>query len=232
MNDPAASGRGGSRLERFVWVTVALLALVAATVSAATPALRPGDPLGIPASCTLNFGFRDAEATYIGTAAHCVGGVGSDVENQVHGHFGVVDTVLPEVDFALIRLDPDEVLDPQVIDVGGPTGIAFRRDTLTGDLLEMYGHGLAVGLTVETRERNGILAGDNATEFWWDSVTTIGDSGAPVLLQGNGLALGIVSQVGLLDHQSTDTGPTVAHILDRLAAAGRPVTLVTAAPII
>lgn len=218
-------------MQRVVTVTVALLALLATTVHADDlphDPLRPGDPLGIPPSCTLNFVFADAQAAYIGTAAHCVGTPGSDVLNQVHGHFGVVDTVLPDVDFALIRLDADEVVEPRILDIGGPTGVAKRADTLTGDVLAMYGHGIAVGIAVETRARMGIHVGDNQTEFWWDTVATPGDSGAPVIMQGTGLAVGIVSQVGALQHASTDTGPRLEHVLQRLADRGRPVVLETA----
>ena len=214
---------------RTVAVVVALLAVAAASAHADDlPPLRPGDPLGSPPACTLNFVFADAEASYIGTAAHCVGPPGSVASNQVHGRFGVVDTVLPATDFALIRIDPDERVDARVIDVGGPTGVATRQDTLTGDLLAMYGHGLAVGIAVETRPRMGVHVGDNATEFWWDAATSLGDSGAPVIMQGTGLAVGIVSQVGVFEHQSTDTGPRIEHVLRALAAAGRPVVIQTA----
>lgn len=216
-------------MRRQVTLTLAVLALLAASATATTQPLRPGDPLGIPASCTLNFVFYGGGATYIGTAAHCVDGPGQVVENQAHGRFGVVDVVDPRTDFALIVVDEDEAVDPQVIEIGGPTGIARARgDTLTGDVLQMYGNGVGVGLTVQTRPRSGVLVSDNETEFWWNTVATLGDSGAPVIMQGNGLAIGIVSQVGLTSHQSTDSGPTIAYVLTRLAELGRPVTLATA----
>lgn len=217
-------------MPRLVTATVVLFVLFAPAVAQALPVdpLRPGDPIGSPATCTLSFVFRDASATYMGTAKHCVGAPGAVVSNLAHGRFGVVDTVLGGVDFALIRLDADEPADPRVIDVGGPTGVASKEATATGDVLAAYGHGAGVGIAVQTRPRLGVLVGDNQTEFWWDTVTTPGDSGAPVVVRGSGLALGIVSRVGVVDHTSTDTGPTIAHVLARLAAAGRPVVLETA----
>ncbi|MGH2830132.1 MAG: hypothetical protein ACRDJM_06585 [Actinomycetota bacterium] len=55
------------------------LAATEPLLSGPCPGIRPGARMTWPAGCTMNFVFRGSTANdvYIGTAAHCVGYVGS-----------------------------------------------------------------------------------------------------------------------------------------------------------
>lgn len=247
---------------RIAIAAVGVLLLVTpafASADAEAPApIQPGAMhLTGGSACTLNFVFEDANGSgtlYIGTAGHCVEGVGERIEVPEHGEIGTVvyegDTS-PSVlgmgqgveghheDFALIEIDDDRhgLVDPSVRHWGGPTAVA---ETFTpGEPILHYGNAKYVSATTVTRERvaqlvtvydeRSVSNGDDY-EGWYlaNGAFFSGDSGSP-LLAGDGEALGIVSTMAVgVGEPGTDVGPTVDVILSNLAAAGFGVELRTA----
>lgn len=184
-----------------------------------------------PAGCTLNFVFRDASNTYIGTAGHCVDNVGQSVATA-DGEIGTVAyrILRDRDDFALVRLDR-KVLDrvrPDVLSFGGPTGPASSASTRPGDIVRLYGYGMVYESSEATRPRSGVLLNDDGTEWRAALPAIFGDSGGPVLHGPTGNALGVISGIVLDPLQPhTVLGTTVERILELLDEAGRPVHLVT-----
>lgn len=218
-------------------LSVAALALLlapgpgAAVEPEANTFLQPGTEVETDeGGCTLNFVFRDGANTYIGTAGHCIGRVGSRVSTPGHGEWGTAVLDLGSPDFALLRVDPAKVgvVRAAVQHWGGPTGVAAPQETSAGDLLALYGYGVAFSLTEPTRAKQGVLLGDGPQTYTADTWAVFGDSGGPVLHKASGKALGIVSGFNL--PLSTDIGPTVADIQRALAARGYNVQLQTAPP--
>lgn len=214
--------------------TLGLLVLLATIggppTRAADTAIQPGAQITAPAGCTMNFVFHavaDPTVLYIGTAGHCVGGVGDRVSSR-EGPFGtVVFKVLNgHDDFTLIEIDPDRRADvnPAVRRWGGPSGVTTADTTRVGDLTLQYGYGIVYGSTEPTRSRAGVLWNDNDQEYHAEHPAIFGDSGGPVL-HGSGRALGITATIG--GHLMN--GPTVERVLNLLAAKGIHVALVTAA---
>lgn len=202
--------------------------LAAAQASAAgLDFVRPGDGVGVPPVCTLGFFYRDvAGVVYGSTAAHCVA-----VGDVVQTHRGKLGTVVYEeagdTDTALIRVSDNIPWAPGVRGLAGPNGIATHADTTLGDILRTTGQGVVVRDVGVTQSRYGVLVGDTPSEFWWDTVATPGDSGAPVLRHADGKAVGTVSRVGA-ERAATDEGPSVPLILLRMRSAGYDVGLVNA----
>lgn len=179
--------------------------------------------------CTLNFVWRDATNLFVGTAGHCVSGVGARVENDLGQAWGTVVFDAGSPDFALLRVDA--LFRPTVVAEvrhwGGPTAVVDPATTNAGDPIMMYGYGMVFGSTEQTRARTGVLVTDGAYSYSSDIPAIFGDSGGPVLHRLTGEALGVVSQLGA---GSTLTGPTIVHVENALAAAGFDLELVTAAP--
>lgn len=208
-------------------------------------------------ACTFNFVFQDTNASdtlYIGTAAHCVGGVGDRIEIPHYGEIGTVVYVgdtSPSVlgmgegveghhkDFALVKVDADEhdLVDPSVRYWGGPNGVA--TSFTPGEPLLAYGNAKYVSATSYTRPRLAHLVtvyddrsvsngGDYEGWYLANGPFYSGDSGAPVLT-ADGQALGIISTFGVtVGEPATELGPTIETIRSDLAAAGFDVELVTA----
>lgn len=213
---------------------IALLAVLLAStlshpVEAAETRIQPGARIVRPAGCTLNFVFRDAVGRLnIGTAGHCVSGVGDRVATP-EGEFGtVVFRVLRgNDDFALIRIDPSAYGDvnPEMRAWGGPTGFTTANTTGIGDALLQYGYGMVYSTTAPTRGRGGVLYNDNAQSYHAEVPAIFGDSGGPVIHAATGRAMGIVANIGghLLN------GPTVQRAIELLADANIDVQLVLGA---
>lgn len=198
--------------------------------------LRPGSSLG--GYCTFNWVFHQVvfpteeepdpvPEVYIGTAGHCTDDIGERVTLTGYGQAGSVvfdtDLVGSGSDFSLIRLDPDVVADtnPQMRGFVGPTGYVTPDELTFGDQVDIHGYGLVVGQFEQTRARFGVLTDWNDQEYVADMPAVNGDSGAPLLHDETGEALGIISRYGIdQTPPSTDVGPLLTWILDDLAAAG------------
>ena len=193
--------------------------------------LRPGASLG--GYCTLNFLFVYPDGKLaIGTAGHC-NDVNDTVSNPDVGEFGVVvfsvyDTGR-ELDFALIDIYESQYAEsnPQVRRWGGPTAVAAADDTAAGELVDVYGYAVGAGASEATRPRQGLLIYDDEQEFHTDIPVWWGDSGGPVVMDGDRAGLGVVSRIDGGDG-TTLTGTTVGWILQNLHDDGFPVELVTA----
>jgi hypothetical protein len=198
-----------------------------------TKPIQPGAEVQIGgAFCTLNFVFRSGSAYYIGTAGHCAASTG---QRALAGSLDFGSVVFTRndatLDFALIRIDAGDVdqMEPAVRQWGGPTGILGRTAGAQGDVVNFYGYGLVLGSLAQTRPRQGVLVSYGSTHYQMDAPAVNGDSGAPVLHAETGRALGIVSEYGFNETiPTTDYGPTMANIRDRLETAGYDLTLVTA----
>lgn len=202
--------------------------------------LRPG--ASFAGKCTFNFVFYqpgtkgNGPIGYIGTAAHCTDKLGEIATNRDVGEIGEVvydsDLVDSGVDFSLIELNAEVIpqTNPEVLGWGGPTRSISHEDLALGDRVNVYGYGVGVGLTEQTRPRYGFLTGYNEQEYQADMPAVNGDSGAPLIHHETGAALGIISRYGITVPPSTDLGPLMPWIFEELKAAGfRDVKLATVA---
>jgi hypothetical protein len=192
--------------------------------------LRPGASLG--GYCTFNFVFyspatkKEPAKGYIGTAGHCTDKIGEVVEQPDLGEVGTVvydsDLVQSGVDFSLIELNEDIIskTNPEVFHWGGPTRSATPEDLAVGDQVDVYGYGVGVGSTEQTRPRSGVLVAFNEKEYQADMPAVNGDSGSPLIHHETGAALGIISRYGVAVPPSTDLGPLMGWIFEELDAAG------------
>lgn len=224
----------GRRLAPAGLAIVALALLLPRPAPAAESPIQPGaQVIGSASWCTLNFVFARGADRYIGTAGHCTVAPGERMRTGSGEEFGTVvfRQNSSDLDFALIEVDAGKrsAVNPAVRAWGGPTGVAAASETLAGDTLLFHGYGAGFGLTRLTRPRTGALVHDDASSYEANMAAVPGDSGAPVVHAATGKALGIVSRFNAYGlPPSTDAGPTVAHIISRLAGAGWTVTLVTA----
>lgn len=234
-------------LKRIVGVFIACGLLVGASAApvlgkkpATTPKwggedspLRPGAEAHTEAGqCTFNFAFykpgtKGKPATaYIGTAAHCTDKLGEVVSNPEVGEVGEVvydsDLVDSGVDFTLIQLNPEVVAktNPTVFGWGGPTRSVTQEDLAVGDQVDVYGYGLLLGETEQTRPRYGVLMAFTEQEYQANMPAVNGDSGAPLIHHETGAALGIISRYGFTIPPTTDMGPLMPWIFEELKAAG------------
>jgi hypothetical protein len=193
--------------------------------------LRPGSSLG--GYCTFNFVFyrpgtpKAAPKAYIGTAGHCTDELGERVEQPDLGEIGEVvydsDLVESTVDFSLIEIDADKVAqtNPEVMSWGGPTRSITQEDLVQGDQVDVYGYGLGVGENEQTRPRYGFLIDWDDEEYKADMPAVNGDSGAPLIHDATGAALGIISRYGIEPPLiTTDQGPLMPWIFEELTKAG------------
>lgn len=199
--------------------------------------IRPGASLG--GYCTFNFVYyqpgtkRHAPKAYIGTAGHCTDAIGERVHLEGMGEIGTVvydsDLVNSTVDFSLVRID-DELIrktNPQMLGWEGPKGIVDVSSLSIGDRIDVYGYGLGVGLTEQSRPRWGVLASWDDREYQADMPAVNGDSGAPLLHDETGTAFGIISRYGFTVPPSTDLGPLMPWVLSEVAKGGYKVKLAT-----
>lgn len=197
--------------------------------------IRPGSQFG--GSCTFNFVFHEEvfatpeepnpiPEVYIGTAAHCTSGAGQRVSVGGFGQIGTVvydsDEAGSDVDFSLVDVDDHLVgqTNPQMRGFEGPKGVATPDMLALGDRVDVYGYGVVVGLREETRPRSGILTEWTQDEYMADMPAVNGDSGAPLLHNETGYALGVISRYGIRVPPSTDWGPLVDWALREIHASG------------
>lgn len=235
-----------------VGAVAATLLAIGTPIGDAAPALAPIQPgaalgSGTPAHCTLDFVFRTPSGTwFIGAAAHCVS-LGERVSNNEAGTFGtvVVDDVYANpggIDFALIQIDAAKtnLVSPAVRGWGGPTGVASSTNAAPGDLLSIHGYAAGIGYGYPATARQLSTAQNKVGVFSrivggfavYDAYTIPGDSGAPILLNKDGTALGLDSTSSIYaqvpDVPALDKGPSVGLILTRMAGMGYSLTLQTA----
>lgn len=202
--------------------------------------LRPGADMP---GCTFNFVFYDGvldrlpdgtfedPTAYIGTAAHCTDEVGEVVDLVGYGPIGTVvfDSdidIAPNnnADFALIELFPHVIGDtnPTVLDWGGPVGFITPDELQIGDVFSIHGYGMGFGELEQTQARKAVLAGWDADEYSSFGPIYFGDSGASLVHDRTGKALGIVSRAGLDAPfpPSSLTGAMLPYIFEELAEAG------------
>jgi hypothetical protein len=147
-----------------------------------------------PYGCTANFIFRDSTSYYVGTARHCVDGVGSTLVMQVDtATLAAVGTVTkhtpgdgePGEDFALVELDPAVVakwgVSPAIPVVGGPQGV---YDGCSPQPVKHYGHGYGVAVS-QGKPEAGLATNWLADGYGWTGFGAPGDSGSPVVLGDN-----------------------------------------------
>jgi hypothetical protein len=223
-------------MRRTITATLAAMALAVALPGAAQAAvtLQPGAYMETDVgSCTLNFAYAGGGKTYLGTAAHCVSGIGQPVRDIDGVTFGkaafIGDQNTTQWDFAFIEVDPEAVgrVSPAVKGWPAyPKGSTVPTDTLSGDAIQLSGYGLGYGTTTTTQEKRQAVMGFDDTELY-DVTGPIhwGDSGGPLVHIKTGKALGIVSR--LCAGVCSEEGPTVQGILAKAAQRGFPVTLRT-----
>jgi hypothetical protein len=180
--------------------------------------VRPGATvLSSGGQCSFNFMWKDPSGNrYMGTAGHCIVGEGEQrswsygsgpvAENGNGTRIGefVYGVLQDPKDFALIRLDPGVAASPQMCHFGGPTS---QNDDLTLGpvVLNHYGQGLVVGLTVpgRTAVATSMLDPDHV---YADGAVIFGDSGSGAI-SNDGRAIGVVVTTGLhLGSTFRDTG--------------------------
>lgn len=199
--------------------------------------VRPGALLRTDAGlCTFNFVFTDGVNRYIGTAGHCVLGTspfaGNDVGEQVWSvgtgpvardaagnRIGVfVYGVLEDPkDFALIRLDDDVPVSPQMCHFGGPTGLEDGVVTGQPVLFHHYGNGVGVGTLMPGRTAlaYGMPSKDHLFAV---GLALPGDSGSGIIAARDGKAVGVIVAVGISsDHIGLDALDAGLMAVTRLA---------------
>ena len=243
--------------------SAALRAAAASPIAKAPcPGIRPGAnlqmrfPDGNVGYCTMNFVFesRDAQGNvrrFIGTAGHCLRqGIdatwtGTDGpaayafdatgDTFLFGHF-VYAMENYWMDFALIEVLPDQVVNPKLCYWGGPTGTFTSTAAMpAGELLELRHFGHSVLATV-AEARTG-YANDvrNTDAIWMAAAVWQGDSGGPVVT-ADGEALGVAVAIGGMYDTNTTRGDVgfvkVQRINNELVRAeaklGLDLTMVTA----
>ena len=223
-------------MRRIIIATLAAMALAVALPGAAQAAvtLQPGAYMETDVgSCTMNFAYSGGGKTYLGTAAHCVSGIGQPVRDIDGVTFGkaafIGDQNTTQWDFAFIEVDPEDVGRVSAAVKGWPAypkGSTVPTDTLNGDAIQLSGYGLGYGTTTTTQEkRQAIMGFDDAELYDVTGPIHWGDSGGPLVHVRTGKALGIVSR--LCAGACSEEGPTVQGILAKAAQRGFPVTLRT-----
>lgn len=224
-------------------LTLAALVLSAAVVpvtpaSAANGFLQPGDYMVAGSSaCTTNFVYDGtgtlAGKVYLGTAAHCVTGVGQDVRDSSGTVWGDVALIGNEnataPDYAFVEVRAAHVSRVRAWVKGYPaypTGVTTSSETAFGDLVQISGYGMGFDSTTATQEqRRAVLTYDDASVHDVAGPIIFGDSGGPLVHVRTGKALGIVSR--LCVGACTETGPTVEGLLALARARGFTVSLRT-----
>ena len=192
------------------------------------PGVRPGAMVwNDNGGCTFNFMFRGYRLNdrgerveagrFMGTAGHCVfegeseevvweegkGPEARDGAEQRIGEFAyAVDN--PTRDFALIRLDPGVVANPQMCHFGGPTGLSDPNFTGAPGAIQHFGQGMVFGETVSARSGVGHMSDPN-----WQFATTaaiFGDSGSGVET-ADGRAMGVLVAISPLGIVITRLAP-------------------------
>ena len=184
-------------------------AIAAAPAAGAPPVIQPGASITMDGSyCTLNWIYDGAGGPYGGTAAHCVSGVGQRVSLSTTSlgeailEFGTVALYRPNLDYALIRIDAEDVgfVSPAMKGHANiPAGVSTVDTAAVGDLMQFSGHGIGFHATTVTQEqRRGVLGYNDGEQHYIYGPVTFGDSGGPVadISDGN-KAFGIANTLGV-----------------------------------
>ena len=233
-------------------LAASVLALGAASAHAQT--IQPGVAIESGGSfCTLNWIYdgqgAQAGKVYGGTAAHCVSGVGQEV-NLASGALGSSIERIGQVafvgnaneagrDYAFIEIDAADVSKVSAALKGHPeipTGVSTLATASEGDQIQFSGHGVGFSLTQPTQEqRIGVLNLMEDKEHLVLGPVISGDSGGPVanITDGN-KALGIVNTVGVAVNSGALTvvhagegGNNLEFVLSDAASRGFSVALRT-----
>lgn len=214
--------------------------------------VRPGAGFSTPiGGCSLNFVFRDqAGQHYIGSAGHCfIGGgertwapgtgptarQGSSVFGRAVyaalGDRGAIDGGDDDeigydgYDFALIRLEPGQVADPEMCHFGGPVAM-YDDFELSPVPLHQFGRGLVFGSTIPAR--SGVAThtmGDLTVHTMLPAIW--GDSGSGVVT-ASGEAIGVVVRLDTSGQGITALSRLDGHLARAEQALGLDLELVTA----
>jgi|GEM_PF-1599649 len=172
--------------------------------------IRPGVHISGLGGCTANFIFSDPQGNkYVGTAGHCINQGGYATVSNIgligQAVFSTGDGGVGN-DFALIKINADKLslVNPEMCDWGGPTGV-FTGPSITGRRVLHTGHGYgvtggALGVTLPSRPKEGVGSGWGSTSMTWVGYPWPGDSGSAIRLDG-GTSIGTVGQgAGILTH--------------------------------
>ncbi|HET6403519.1 MAG TPA: hypothetical protein VFH78_02635 [Candidatus Thermoplasmatota archaeon] len=200
------------------------------------PGAKALTPIG---QCTLNFVVTDGVELYVGTAGHCVRGVGDRV--RVPGV--VFGTVVQSAygggrDWAFVRVDPEDrhLVDPTLATWGGPRG---AREAMPGEVVVHHGWGASLGQVDETRGRAGVVVAPVHRGFIYAGSVDSGDSGSPVML-ATGEAAGIAVATIFIPLPEPARNPVPVTwatsfpdaMADLEAALGKPVSVVQGRPLV
>jgi hypothetical protein len=156
-----------------------------------------------PAGCTANFIFGGPGNYHIGTAGHCVDGVGDELVMQVDtATLASVGTVVRFVDngvgddFALIRIDPGVAakwgVTPALPVVGGPQGVYTQCGPVA---VKHFGHGYGVAVA-QGKPSAGVATNWYDDGYGWTGFGLPGDSGSAVVTV-DGKAAGNLTHLGV-----------------------------------
>ena len=217
-------------------------AFAATPSSSAAPVIQPGASITMGGSyCTLNWIYNGGGGPYGGTAAHCVSGVGQRVSLSDASlgtailEFGTVALYRPNLDYALIRIDAEDVgfVNPAMKGHPNiPAGTSTVDTAAVGDVMQFSGHGVGFHATEPTQEqRRGILGYNDGEQHYIYGTVTFGDSGGPVadITDGN-KAFGIANTLGAAltpAPQAGEGGLSLDALLADAAAQGFPVSVRT-----
>lgn len=227
-----------TRVGRLLIVVALLFAsLFVGVRTSAAAVIQPGTGITMGGSqCTLNWIYDGDGGPYGGTAAHCVSGVGQRIALLEDGtEFGSVALYREALDYALIRIDPEDVGSVSAAMKGHPnipSGVSTVATAAVGDTMQFSGYGVGFSLTAATREsRVGILGYNDGTQHYIYGAVLFGDSGGPVAdVSDSNKAFGIVNTVGAALTplpQAGEGGLSLDALLADAAAQGFPVTVRT-----
>lgn len=223
--------------------TIALVVLwgslgPASPASAIEP-IQPGDLVVAGGTqCSLNFVYDGTGSqrgnVYMGTAAHCVNGVGERVKDQRGRVWGSVafmgSSRTAATDFAFIRvLSQFESAVRAGVNghANAPRGVARAAVASFGDPVLVSGYGQIYRPTSLTREqRRGILLVATGATFHAEVPIFFGDSGGPVVQLGSNRALGVVARI-CAGTCGLAVGPMVQGLIAKAADRGFHVRLRT-----
>jgi hypothetical protein len=235
-------------INRTLLVTGVILAALALPATASAQSIQPGESIESEGSfCTLAWIFDGGGNTYASTAAHCVSGVGAEV-NLADASLGdpierigqvafMGNADQPGRDYAFIQIDAEDLGQVNPALKGHPefpTGVS--RNYAKGNVMQFSGNGLGFHVAQPTREqRIGVLNFTDGVEHDILGAVTPGDSGGPVgnATDGN-TAFGIVNTVGagvnsdaLTVATAGEGGANLDFVLQDAASRGFSVTLRT-----
>lgn len=223
MDDTTPRPLAGALL--LVVCLVAVLLAAPGHAAATVPVIQPGARITMGGEgCTANWVYagrgRIKGQQFLGTARHCVSGVGEPVY-LTDGPFpvsfapglliGKVAYVSRTADFALVRIArgnfryvvPSMAGHPDI-----PQRVAGVADAKVGDVCQFSGHGVGFdGLSQTEQGRVGVLSYIGRDQQFCDGPASNGDSGGPVADVSAGNAA-----IGILDAFTVAVGGSAANV--------------------